>query len=54
LSVINGRRGLGPVRAVFHSVVECQGQETEVGEYWVGRDRWFSEGKPGKGITFEM
>jgi hypothetical protein len=53
---------LGPVKALSPSVGKCQGQEVGVG--WVGEqgkwggDRGLSEGKPegkpGKGITFEM
>ena len=46
-----------PVKALCPSIGECQDQDWE----WVGwgagregRDRGFSEGKPGKGITFEM
>jgi hypothetical protein len=48
---------LGPVKAQCSNVEECQVQEAEVGRLvnreW-GGDRGFSEGKPGKGITFEM
>jgi hypothetical protein len=49
---------LGPVKVLCPSIGECQGQEA--GSGWVeeqgeGReDREFSEGKLGKGITFEM
>jgi hypothetical protein len=53
----------GPVKARFLSVGECQASELEVGRF-LGehphRSRargmgWeFVEGKPGKGITFEM
>jgi hypothetical protein len=48
-----GREALGPVKALCPSVGECQDQEWE----WVGwgqGNRGFSEGKLGKGITFEM
>ena len=48
------------MKALCSSVRECQGQEVEVGRL-VSSGRWegvgegcFSEGKPGKGITFEM
>jgi hypothetical protein len=51
---------LGPVKALCPSVRECQGQEAGVGGLvsrgkgeGIGRGG-FSEGKPGKGITFEM
>jgi hypothetical protein len=54
---------LSPVGVQCPSVGECQGRKT--GEYvWVGKhphrsrgggwDRIFPEGRPGKGITFEM
>jgi hypothetical protein len=54
-----GGETLGPVKALCPNVGECQGQEAEVGglvskgkgDY---RRKGFSEGKPGKGITFEM
>jgi hypothetical protein len=52
-----GREILGPVKAQCPSAGECQGQEAGVGRLvsrgrgWV---RGFSEGKPGKEITFEM
>jgi hypothetical protein len=53
--VINGRRGPGPVNVLYHSMGECLGQEIGVGEQEDrGGDRGFSEGKLGKGITFEM
>jgi hypothetical protein len=52
------RESLGPVKVLCLSIRECQGQEAEVSELVsrgrVGGDRGFSEGKPGKGITFEM
>jgi hypothetical protein len=49
---------LGPVKALCTPVEECQGQEARVGGL-VSRgrgegDRGFLEGKPGKGIPFEM
>jgi hypothetical protein len=47
-----GGEALGPVKVLCLSVGECQGQE--VGGLGGGRNRSFSEGKPGKGITFEM
>jgi hypothetical protein len=44
-------------RHICPSIGECQGQEAGVGG-WVSRgregDRGFSEGKPGKGLTFEI
>ena len=56
-----GRKALGPVKVLcpFIGIGECLGQETGVdGLVSRGRegreDRGFSEGKPGKGITFEM
>jgi hypothetical protein len=52
-----GGEALGPVKVLCPSIGECQGQEAEggVGEQKEGRgDRGFSEGKLGKGITFEM
>jgi hypothetical protein len=53
-----GREVLGPVKVLCPSIWECQGQETGLcglvsskrGEGTGG----FSEGKPGKEITFEM
>jgi hypothetical protein len=49
---------LGPVKALCPSVGECQGQEAGVGVVVSSRRReglrGGSEGKPGKGITFEM
>jgi hypothetical protein len=51
---------LCPMKTVCSSVVECQGQELGVGGLVSkGREEgmWggcFSEGKPGKGITFEI
>jgi hypothetical protein len=53
-----GGEALGPVKALSPSVGECQGQEAGVGglvnKGKRGGDRGFSEGKPGKGLTFEM
>jgi hypothetical protein len=52
-----GGEALGPVKVLCSSIGECQGQEEEVGGLGseeVGGDRGFSEGKPGKGLTFEM
>jgi hypothetical protein len=51
-----GGKALGPVKALYPSVGECQGQEAGVGGL-VSRGeggRGFSDGKPGKGATFEM
>jgi hypothetical protein len=53
-----GEEALGPVKAQCPSVGECQDQEVEVGGL-VSRGSGegiggFLEGKPGKGITFEM
>jgi hypothetical protein len=52
-----GGEDLGPVKVLYPSIGEFQGQEWE----WMGwgaggggRDGGFSEGKLGKGITFEM
>jgi hypothetical protein len=56
-SVINGRKGPCPVKVLCPSIGECQGQEAGVGGLVMrgrGGDRVFSEGKPGKGITFEI
>jgi hypothetical protein len=53
-----GRETLGPVKILCLSVGQCQGQEAGVsgllGGESGGRDRRFSEEKPGKEITFEM
>jgi hypothetical protein len=52
-----GGEALDPVKVLCPSVGECQGQEAGVGGLVkeVGEcDRGFLEGKPGKGITFEM
>ena len=57
-----GGEALGPVKVLCPSIGECQSSEVGVGG-WMGglgsRGRWrgdwrFSEGKLGKGITFEM
>jgi hypothetical protein len=48
---------LGPVKALCPSIGECQSQEAGVGRLvssGSGERMGFSEGKPGKGITFEM
>jgi hypothetical protein len=47
---------LGFVKVLCPSIGECQGQEAGMGGL-VSRgrgDRGFSEGKPGKGVKFEM
>ena len=48
---------LGPVKVLYPSVGKCQGQEVGMGglveQGEGGGDREFSEGKPGKWITFE-
>ena len=57
-----GGEPLGPVKASFPSVGECQGGEVDVGgwastiiEEGEGRwDRGFAKGKLRKGITFEI
>jgi hypothetical protein len=53
-----GREALGPVKVLCPSIGECQGQEAGVGRLVSsGRGKRigdFSEGKLGKGITFEM
>jgi hypothetical protein len=63
LSDINGRReAFSSVKARCPSVEECQDREVGVSgwrnilieEEEGGWDTEFSEGKPGKGITFEM
>jgi hypothetical protein len=52
-------KALGPVKVLCPSVGECQGQDAEV-DGLVSKGRGgnaggcFLEGKPGKGITFEM
>jgi hypothetical protein len=53
-----GEEALGPVKVLCPSIGECQGARN--GSGWVGEhgegggNRGFSEGKLGKGITFEM
>jgi hypothetical protein len=49
-----GGEALGPVKVLCPNIGECLDQEAGVGglESMVGRG--FSEGKLGKGITFEM
>jgi hypothetical protein len=52
-----GGEALGLVKVLCPSVGDCQGQEEGVGglvSRGGRRDRGFSEGKLGKGITFEM
>ena len=49
-----GGEALGPVKALCPSVGECQGQEAHVGRMVSRRGGGPSEGKPGKGTTFEM
>jgi hypothetical protein len=52
-----GGEALGPVKFLCPSIRECQCQKVRVsGLMSRGRvgDRVFSEGKLGKGITFEM
>ena len=54
-----GGEVLCSMKALCPSVGECQGQEAGVGGLVSKRregigGRCFSEGKPGKGITFEM
>jgi hypothetical protein len=51
-----GGEALGPVKNLCPSIEEGQDQEWEW-EGWgpgQGGDRGFSDGKPGKGITFEI
>jgi hypothetical protein len=48
---------LGPAKDLCPSIGECQDQEWEWEGWGAGGgegDRGFLEGKPGKGITFEM
>jgi hypothetical protein len=55
-----GGEALGPLKALSSSVEECQSQEAGLGRFmsWGMRERdgggCFSEGKSGKGITYEM
>jgi hypothetical protein len=48
-----GGEALGLVKVLCPSVGECQGQEVGMSGL-VSRGRGFSEGKLGKGITFEI
>ena len=53
-----GGEALGPVKALCPSVGDYQGQEEGVGRLgsrgWGVGKRGSSEGKQGKGLTFEM
>ena len=51
-----GGETLGPVKILCPSIGECHGQEAGVGGLGNKGVGWgdFSEGKVGKGITFEM
>jgi hypothetical protein len=52
-----GGEVLGPVKALSSRVGKCQGQEVGVGglaSKGRGEGMGYLEGKPGKGITFEM
>jgi hypothetical protein len=52
-----GEEALGPVQVLCPSIGECQGQEAGVGGLWSrrrGEGMGVLEGKPEKGITFEM
>jgi hypothetical protein len=50
-----GGEALGPEKVLYPSIRKCQGQEAGMVKRGTGGgDRGFSEGKPGKGITFEM
>jgi hypothetical protein len=51
-----GEEAFGPVKVICPSIGEFQGQEAGAGGLGSrGRgDRGFSEGKLGKGITFEL
>jgi hypothetical protein len=48
-----GGEALGPVKVLCPSVRECLDKEVGMGGL-VSRERGVSEGKPGKGTTFEM
>jgi hypothetical protein len=51
-----GGEALGPVKVICLNIGKCQGQKEGVGglvSRWGGHME-FSEGKLGKGITFEM
>jgi hypothetical protein len=58
LSDINGKRGAWACESLMSQCREMPGQGS--GSRWIdeqdegGWDSGFSEGKPGKGITFEM
>jgi hypothetical protein len=53
-----GGEALGPVKVLCPSIGEFLGQEAGVGGLGsrgrCGEDRGYSEGKLGKGMTFEM
>ena len=53
-----GGEALGPVKVLCPSIGDCQGPEVGVSGLVSrgreGKDRGFSEGKLGKGITFQM
>jgi hypothetical protein len=53
-----GREALGPMKVLYPSIGECQGQKAGVGRLVSmgrrGEDREFLEGKQGTGITCEM
>jgi hypothetical protein len=53
-----GEKALGPVKALFPSLGECQGLETGVvglgSRGRAGGDKEFSERKLGKGITVQV
>ena len=48
-----GGEALCPVKVLYPTIEECKRQEAGVGGL-VSRGKGFSEGKLGKGITFEM
>jgi hypothetical protein len=49
-----GGETLGSVKVICPSKGDCQGQEAGVGRLGGGSGRGLSEGKLGKGMTFEM
>jgi hypothetical protein len=49
-----GGEALGLLKALCPSIEEYQGQEEEASGLVRGGGGRFLEGKPGKGITFEM
>ena len=50
-----GGEAIGPVKGLYRSVGECQGQEAGVAELVSSEREWgFSKGIPTTGITFEM